>query len=71
MDRSNALTGSGPEPGAVRYGPYLTCPHCEVKREYLNWSSETQLAPGRAFRSPFGLQAVCGNCGEDFTPSTG
>ena len=71
MDRSRALTGSGHEPRVVRYGPKLTCPHCEVSREYWQCSSEVQLAPGRATRSPFGWEAVCGNCGEDFVSQLG
>jgi hypothetical protein len=71
MDRSNALTGSDPEPRAIRYGPQLTCPECATRREYLRCASEAQLAPGRAYRSPFGWEAVCGNCGDDFTLRAG
>jgi len=67
MHRSTALTGSGPEPSAIRIGPRLTCPQCSSLREYLRCASEDQLAPGRAFRSAFGWEAVCGNCGEGFT----
>ena len=69
MYRSKALTGSGPEPRAAIYGPTLTCPYCEVRREYLRCASQGELAPGRAWHSPFGWEAVCGSCGDDFTVS--
>lgn len=64
---SNVLTGAGPEPRAIPYGPRLTCPHCTVNREYLAVRRAAELAPGRVFRSPVGWQAVCGNCGEEFS----
>ncbi len=66
MYRSKALTGSGPEPRKVIYGPTLTCPHCEVRREYLRCAPHEDLAPGRARRAPAGWEAVCGCCGEEF-----
>jgi hypothetical protein len=65
MFHSKALTG-GPEPRAMTYGPTLTCPHCDVRREHLRCATEGEIAPGRAWRSPFGWQAICGSCGENF-----
>lgn len=66
MFRSKALTGSA-EPRPVSYGPTLRCPRCETRREFMRVTTESQLAPNRAWRSAFGWDAICGNCGEDFT----
>lgn len=56
------------EPRARANGPTLTCPDCEARREFVRVAHESQLAPNRAWHSPCGWQAICGKCGELFTP---
>jgi hypothetical protein len=67
MSRSPALIGSA-EPRARANGPTLTCPDCETRREFVRVPYESQLAPNRAWHSLCGWQAICGNCGELFSP---
>lgn len=68
MFRSNALTGSNHEPRSVVHGPTLTCPNCHTQREFWRVATQDQLEVGRAWHSPFGWQAICGHCGEEFMP---
>ncbi|HYK01342.1 MAG TPA: hypothetical protein VE974_06270 [Thermoanaerobaculia bacterium] len=67
-----ALTGS-PEPRPKTYGPTLTCPspECRTRREFMRVPTESQVAPNHAWRSPFGWQAICGKCGEEFVTPPG
>lgn len=71
MNRSNAITGSGPEPRPAAYGPRLTCPHCAVQREFIRVPASAQLDVARAWRAPLGWEAICGNCGEFFAQGEG